>query len=216
MLGSSLTWTILQPTNYMVPAWALPVFETRIFRLYWALERRQSLLVLDDFAEVAAKIVAEGEPHFGATYKLSSRDFLNAYEIAAIYADVMAVPVDAEYVDSDEFLVKYRKHPLIEPLRAAGGRASAAEMSYEFEVFPTIGRHLSRYDFLGNANVLRWLLGREPTTIREYVRREFERFQAGVTRRRAAPAPSEAVDAGDGAADDGRALMLAAHLSTSC
>lgn len=181
LVSSSLAWTILQPTNYMVPAWTLPVFETKIFRLYWSLTRRQSLLVLDDFAEVAAKIVTEGEPHFAATYELSSQDFLNAHEIAAIFSSVTGCHVGAEYVDPDEFLVRYRRHPLIEPFKTTDRAVTSADLPYEFDVFRTIGHHLSRYDFRGNPNVLRWLLGREPTSVSEYIRREFARFQARVT-----------------------------------
>ena len=35
----------------------------------------------------------------------------------------------------------------------------------------------SSHDFVGNPNVLRWLLGREPTTFEAFVHREYTRHQ---------------------------------------
>ncbi|OJU30067.1 MAG: hypothetical protein BGN94_02035 [Rhizobiales bacterium 68-8] len=177
IIVSNIGWTILQPTNYM-PA-AYPVFRSGVFRLWWSVDRRQSLIVLDDYAEAAAKVICEGpEKHHGATYELCSGDWLTAHEIALRFARVIGRPVRAEEVEPDEFLLKYRKHPLIEAQLAAGKTVTAADFPYIFEVFRAIGACYGKYDFTGNPNVLTWLLGRKPTSVEDYVRREYARFLA--------------------------------------
>ena len=178
IIVSNLNWTILQPTNYMLPAWSYPVFKTEVFRLWWSLDRRQSLIVLDDYAEVAAKVILEGKRHYGATYELSSSDCLTAYEIAQRFERVTGRPVAAEEVSADEFLLKYRKHHAMQAMSETGRAVTKADFPYEFEVFRAIGACYSESDFIGNPNVLRWLLGREPMTVEDYLRAEYARFQA--------------------------------------
>ncbi len=178
IIVSRIGWTILQPTNYMPPA--APVFESEVFRLWWSSDRRQSLLVLDDYAAAAAKVICEGARHHGATYELSSGDCLTAYEIADRFTRVTGRPVRAETVSADEFMVKYRRHPAVDALLAAGRTVTAADLPYEFEVFRAIGACYDAYDFVGNPNVLTWLLGRAPTSVEDYIRQEYARFQAGT------------------------------------
>jgi uncharacterized protein YbjT (DUF2867 family) len=177
VVSNTIGWTILQPTNYM-PA-AYPVFRNGVFRLWWSVDRRQSLIVLDDYAEAAAKVICEGPgKHHGATYELCSTNPLTAHEIAADFSRVMGKPIRAEEVGADEFLLKYRKHPVIEAHIAAGKTATAADFPYIFDVFRAIGACYGQYDFTGNPNVLTWLLGREPTSVAQFVRKEYERVRA--------------------------------------
>ena len=180
IIVSELNWTILQPTNYMLPAWSYPVFKTEVFRLWWSLDRRQSLIVLDDYAEVAAKVILEGASHHGATYELSSGDCLTAYEIADRFARITGRPVRAEEVSADEFIVKHRKHHAMQALLDAGQTVTPTDFPYEFEVFRAIGACYSQSDFVGNPNVLTWLLGRTPTTVEDYLRKEYARFRAAA------------------------------------
>ena len=168
IITSDLQWT------------SLPVFKSEVFRLWWSLDRRQSLIVLDDYAEVAAKVILEGSKHHGATYELSSGDCLTAYEIADRFSQVMGRPVRAEEVPPEEFFVRYRKHHAVQALIDAGQTVTAADFPYEFEVFRAIGACYSASDFVGNPNVLTWLLGREPTTVEDYLRKAYAHFQAAA------------------------------------
>ena len=180
IIMSDTNWTILQPTNYMLPGWSYPVFKTEVFRLWWSLDRRQSLIVLDDYAEVAAKVICEGAEHYGATYELSSADCLTAHEIADRFAKITGKPIRAEEVAPDEFFIKYRKHHLVEAKQAAGQTVTAADFPYEAEVFRAIGACYAKHDFVGNPNVLAWLLGRAPTSVEQYLRKEYKRFLAAA------------------------------------
>ena len=44
-----------------------------------------------------------------------------------------------------------------------------------------ISARYSSHDFVGNPNVLTWLLGRPPTTYEQFVRRHYEAYQATKT-----------------------------------
>ena len=70
LLSSGLEFTILQPANYMLRHRLLPAFVRGVFVLSWSLERRQSMVDLDDVVEVAAKVLAQSQEHAGATYEL--------------------------------------------------------------------------------------------------------------------------------------------------
>ena len=67
LLKSGLAYTILQPGNYMLPLKLLPVFTDGVFRLSWSLDRKQSLVDLDDVTDVAADVLSDPEKHAGAT-----------------------------------------------------------------------------------------------------------------------------------------------------
>ncbi len=47
-----------------------------------------------------------------------------------------------------------------------------AEAGHQIRVLRAISARYSSHDFVGNPNVLTWLLGRPPTTFEEYVRRQ--------------------------------------------
>ncbi len=58
LLSSGLEFTILQPSNYMLPLKLKPVFERGVFELSWSLDRRQSMVDLGDVTDVAASVLA--------------------------------------------------------------------------------------------------------------------------------------------------------------
>ena len=66
----------------------------------------------------------------------------------------------------------------MEARRAAGLPVLLEDYKYELEVFTAIGSTYDQHDFVGNANVLTWLLGRKPTSMEEYTARQYARFQA--------------------------------------
>lgn len=53
-------------------------------------------------------------------------------------------------------------------------RHPRAEADYPYDVLYRLFGYYSRYGIRGNPNVLTWLLGRSPTTLREYVARQLE------------------------------------------
>ncbi len=169
LISSGLEFTILQPSNYMLPMRLQPAFETGVFRLSWALDRYQSMVELGDVTEVAAAVLADSEHHAGATYELVAPGRYTAHDIARVISGVLGRDVTAERIDADVFLRRFLQ---VDTLDLA---------SYEVRVARAISARYSRQDFIGNPNVLGWLLGRPPTTFDQFVQKQFEAFQARKT-----------------------------------
>lgn len=164
LLSSTMEFTILQPSNYMLPLKMRPVFREHVFRLSWSLDRRQSLVDLHDVTDVAFKVLTERDRHWGATYELVGEGRYTAHDLGDIISDVLGRPILVEEIDGDTYL------------RAAVGDADPAGMPHQARVLRAITAYYSSHDFVGNSNVLTWLLGRRPTGFATFVRREHEAF----------------------------------------
>jgi uncharacterized protein YbjT (DUF2867 family) len=159
LLSSDLEFTILQPANYMLPLKLKPVFERDVFELSWSLERRQSLVDLGDVTDVAVMALTDSERHAGATYELAAPGRYTAHELGDIISRVLGRPIAVREIDADSYL------------KAWVGDTDPREVTHQVRVLRAITARYSRHDFIGNPNVLSWLLGRPPTTFEEFVRR---------------------------------------------
>jgi uncharacterized protein YbjT (DUF2867 family) len=135
-----------------------PAFERGVFELTWSLDRKQSLVDIGDIAEVAALVLGDLDRHVGATYELASPGRYTAFELADIIASVVGEPITAGEIDVDTFAG--RMFGDIEP----------SEKDYRLRAMHAISARYSSNDFVGNPNVLTWLLGRTPTTWEQFVR----------------------------------------------
>jgi uncharacterized protein YbjT (DUF2867 family) len=164
LLSSGLDFTILQPANYMLAHRLKPAFERGVFELSWSLDRLQSMVSVADVAEVAAQMLNDSERHLGATYELAAPGRYTAHDIAAVIADVVGSPIVAREIDAGTFAA-----------RVLAG-ADPATMSYELRAMRAISERYSGHDFVGNPNVLTWLLGRTPATVEAWVRAEYAAY----------------------------------------
>lgn len=160
LLSSGLEFTILQPANYMLPLKLRPAFERGVFELSWSLTRRQSMVDLTDVADVASLVLADPQAHAGATYELAGPGRYTAHELGAIIAGVLGRPIDVREIDADIYLAAWV------------GDADPGSVVHQTRVLRAISARYSSHDFVGNPNVLTWLLGRPPTTFEQFVHRE--------------------------------------------
>ncbi len=165
VLSSGLEFTILQPANYMLPLKLRPVFEHGVFELSWSLERRQSLVDLGDVTDVAWMALTDSERHAGATYELAAPGRYTAHDLVDIISRVLRRPIAVREIDADTYL------------RAWVGDADPQLVTHQVGVLRAISARYSSHDFVGNPNVLTWLLGRPPTTFEAYVRDQYAAFQ---------------------------------------
>lgn len=173
LLSSGLEFTILQPSNYML-AWRLrPAFDRGVFELAWSLDRRQWMVDLGDVTDVVRIVLTDSEQHAGATYELVGPGRYTAYELGAIIAGVLERPIEVRHIAADTFL------------KDRFGDADLEQFPYESKVLRAIMTRYSSHDFIGNPNVLTWLLRRPPTTFEDFVRGQYAIF----TRRHAQRAP---------------------------
>lgn len=167
LLSSGLEFTILQPSNYMLPLKLRPVFERGVFQLSWSLERRQSLVDLDDVTDVAVRALTDSERHAGATYELVAPGRYTAHDLGSILSRVTGRDIAVREIDADTYL------------KAWIGDRDPRDCEGEARVLRAITRRYSSHDFIGNPNVLTWLLGREPTGFEAFARREHAAFNGG-------------------------------------
>lgn len=168
LLSSGLEFTILQPANYMLPHRLKPVFEEGVFRLSWSLDRRQSMVDLEDVTDVAALVLADPARHAAATYELVGPGRFTAHDIAGVLSGVMGREIAVERIDVAAFT------------RARLGDADPDLLAHHLRLAGAISARYSSHDFLGNANVLGWLLGRAPTSFEAFARREYAAWRAAT------------------------------------
>jgi uncharacterized protein YbjT (DUF2867 family) len=151
LFGSSLDFTILQPTAYMqnsIAEWDRMIGEG-IFRVPYPVETRLSLVDLDDVADAAVNVLT-GDGHSGATYELVGTLPISQVEIAETFGRVLRKPIRA----------------IAEPVAAWSDRARDAGMDeFQRETLMKMFEAYARDGLKGNPNVLGWLLGRPPTSL---------------------------------------------------
>ncbi len=165
LLSSGLQFTILQPANYMLPFRMRPVFEKGVSRLTWSLERRQSMVDLDDVTDVAALVLGQPGTHAAATYELAAPGHFTAFDIGHVLARVLGHDVQVEQMDTKAFVL------------ARFGEGDPALRDYQTKAARAISARYSGHDFLGNSNVLTWLLDRAPTSFEAFAQRELASFR---------------------------------------
>ena len=165
LLSSGLDFTILQPTNYMLPSRLRSVFDQGVFRLPWSLERYQSLVDLGDVTEVAAAVLTDGGRHAGATYELVAPGRHTGHDLQGIISEVLGRDIALEQISADTFLKGFL------------GGLDATRFPYETRLLRAICTGYSNHDFVGNPNVLTWLLGRQPTTYAQFVEAQFDGYR---------------------------------------
>ncbi len=168
LLSSGLEFTILQPSNYMLPIKLRPVFEEGVFRLSWSLERRQSLVDLGDVTDVVMSVLTNSRRHAGATYELAGEGRHTAYDLGEIISRVMGKTIAVEQIDADTYLGALFKG------------ADRNKLPHQARVLRAISARYSSHDFVGNPNVLGRLLRRDPTTFEQFVRDQHAAFEAGA------------------------------------
>ena len=156
--ASRLPVTILQPCAYMqniLGRWP-QIINEGIYTVPYPLTTRLSLVDLADVAEVAAKVLTE-PGHTGATYELCGPDAPSQTEVATILSQVLQRPIRAETI------------PLIQ------WQAQATNLSqYARETLAAMFIYYGRYHFIGNGNVLTWLLKRPSTTLTNFLHQHIQ------------------------------------------
>jgi len=163
IVESGLNFTTLKFHDYMMPeVYVEPVLQGHDFPIFWPVKpgSRHSYIDLHDMADVACKVIVEGSKHYYASYELCGPDKLSFDDIAGILSRATGreVRVNQGKIE-DLFNLLW---PGVEDLSAHQD---------EIDVITSISKWYGQFDYLGNPNVLTWLLGRPPTSFEQFVRR---------------------------------------------
>lgn len=159
LVNKQMDWTILQPQHYVQNIDVVGAVKQGYVALPYSETNRLAFSDLADVAAVAARVVSE-PGHTYATYELCSGQQLSTQELAASIAELSGTPIEALRGDLMATVTAIRAHTSPD----AFDDHSDIGFRQIFNYYDVVGAN-------GNANVTRWLLGREPSTWEDYVRR---------------------------------------------
>ena len=157
LFNSGLVYTILQPTAYMQNLLAyLPAIQKEgILALPYPAHTALSLVDLHDVAHAAAKILTEAG-HEYATYELSGTEPLTQTAVADTFSQILHRHVEVQTIPLDTWEAK---------ARSGNGNV------YGVETAVRMFRYYAQSGMAGNPQVLRFLLGHEPTNLTDFIQR---------------------------------------------
>ncbi|MEP6895760.1 MAG: NmrA family NAD(P)-binding protein, partial [Chloroflexota bacterium] len=165
ILESGLPFTILQPAPYMqnlLVNWK-SIVENGILRVPYSVNSKFSFVDLEDVAE-GAKIVLTEQNHTNAIYELVGTLPLSYVDVAEILSRVLNRDVRAEKEDIGDWRLRAST-------ALATNARSAQRDKYVIENLVKMFEYYDNWGLVGNSNVLRWLLRREPTSLDMFVDR---------------------------------------------
>lgn len=158
LFESGFEFTILQPAPYMqnILASRDAILKEGIYRAPYPATTALSLIDLQDLGEAAA-IVLTGKGHACAVYELAGTEVLTQDDL------VKALAAETGRT------VRYEEVNLADWQKAAYASGLAA---YGVETLTKMFSYYAAYGLKGNPNVLYWLLGRQPHSLEEFIKRE--------------------------------------------
>ena len=131
------------------------IVEDGVLRVPYSVNSKFSFVDLEDVAE-AAKIVLTEPNHKNAIYELAGTEPLSHVDVAEIFGHVLKRNVRAEKEEIGNWRL----------------RAERSERDeYVIENLVKMFEYYDQCGLVGNPNVLRWLLKREPTSMESFVQR---------------------------------------------
>ncbi len=144
---SPLAWTIVQPAMYAQTPLAFLDKDRGVLGPGFDVTRPFTPVDVVDLGEAVAAIVAE-VGHDYATYELVGSERVSFIDMAAALSEVIGTPITAQAAPPDAVLAVARDR----------GFSDAALNELRLMM-----AHYDQHGLVGNSNVLRMLLGREPT-----------------------------------------------------
>lgn len=154
LVESRINYCILHPTHYMQNVSFDHIMQTGKIPLGYSQTVEQGFIDLRDFASVVREIILDPMKHNRATYELVGENRTYA-EVAEILQRTLNREVKCEFVPTDRYMTMLRESGVI-------------QSEYAEDAMERIIVYHNRWGLTGNANVLGWLLGREPRTWEEY------------------------------------------------
>ena len=155
---SGLPFTILQPAPYMqnlLSGWK-NIVEDGMLRVPYSVHSKFSFVDLEDVAE-AARIVLTEPNHTNATYELAGTLPMSHVAVAEKFSHVLNRNVRAH----EEEIEAWKLH----------AEQNTGMSAYARENLIKMFAYYDQWGLMGNPNVLKWLLKREPTTLDTFIER---------------------------------------------
>ena len=161
LVDSSVPYVIIQPTVFM--QMLTPAIQSVkhggpfVQKFYTSDQTKMSYVDMKDYAEAVARIIVAGTYTYG-TYEFSSEGTYSLADLEAIFSELAGCKVTSALISDEDFLAN----------------ANKTTDSYAGQTLLTMFRHYNESCFCGNAFTLTQILGRQPVTIREYLKRALQ------------------------------------------
>lgn len=154
-LKNHFNYTVLQPMHYMHNFDPSDVHAQGTYSIFYDINTRLSYVDSDDVGEITGKVLADPVKHTRATYELVGPDFLSPSELVDQYNELTGEHAVAKRVDN------------LNDFMDTVGFLNV----YSREAVTHLADTYSKWGLAGNPNVLTWLLGRQPTTFKQYLQK---------------------------------------------
>jgi uncharacterized protein YbjT (DUF2867 family) len=159
LVNSGIPYTIIQPAVFMqniLESWKL-LNEKGIFRqkFFTTSETRMCMVDLEDLAE-AASIILTRPGHTGATYELCGPENLSLSDMIAAMGQHLGREIKVETPQDEMFAAQLKK---------------LGVGDYQVNTLIKMFQHYNEHGFIGNPNVLTWILGRKPNDFSSFILR---------------------------------------------
>lgn len=148
LIESGLNYTILEPTSFMQNVDVEAVRKSSTLRATYSLNTLQGYLDLQDLAAVARTVLLDPAPHNRARYELVGQN-CTFEDLARILSAHLGHEVTVKRINREDVVT---------------GMHVVTQGDYAVETLDRMLYYYDRRGIPGNNNVLRWLLGRAPTT----------------------------------------------------
>jgi uncharacterized protein YbjT (DUF2867 family) len=159
LVDSGIPYTIIQPAVFMqniLMSWKL-LSEKGIFqqKFFTTQETRICMIDLEDLAE-AASIILTSPGHIGATYELCGPENLSLSDMIAAMEQHFGHKIKVETPQDAMFAAQLKK---------------LGVGDYQVNTLLKMFQHYNEHGFIGNPNVLTWILGRKPNNFSSFILR---------------------------------------------
>ncbi|KDQ50577.1 hypothetical protein JAAARDRAFT_41895 [Jaapia argillacea MUCL 33604] len=161
---SGLNFTILQPTSFMQNIDVARVVATGKMPCGFNVDVLQGFLDLTDLGIVTRDILLDPTPHAYASYQPVGQNCTNSEITQIIRTGSKKDNIEAFTAPREETLQGFRQRGVVGPVLA----------DYSVDGLERMLFYYDKRGIPGSSNTLRWLLGREPTSWAERVRRDLE------------------------------------------
>ena len=157
LVDSGIPYTIIQPAVLMqniLESWNL-LNEKGIFqqKFFTTEETRMCMIDLEDLAE-AASIILTSPGHKGATYELCGPENLSLSDMIAAMKQNFGGEIKVETPQDEMFAAQLKKFGVGD---------------YQVNTLLKMFKHYNEHGFIGNPNVLTWILGRKPNDFSSFI-----------------------------------------------
>ena len=153
-----MLFTILKLPPYiqnLLAGWK-NIIEDGVLRVPYSADSKFSFIDLEDLAE-AAKVILTEPNHKNAIYELVGTLPMSHVEVAEIFGKVLKKNVRAEKEEIRDWRLRAEQ--------------TSGMTEYAIENLIKMFEYYDEWGLVGNSNVLRWLLKREPTSLESFIAR---------------------------------------------